>query len=82
MKWLRSRPADVNELDECAMWAQHQAKLMQDIESLDPRRESEDSEMVDDHEGIDAGEADDQEMDSGRRPVQEVTHSIEESGTC
>ena len=30
MKWLRSRPLDMNELDECRIWAQTQEAIMKD----------------------------------------------------
>ena len=57
MKWLRSRPVDVNELDETRLWAQSQ-------EVGTSQADLADSEMVDDNEEIDNGEVEDEEMDA------------------
>ncbi|KAK3720378.1 casein kinase 2 regulatory subunit [Vermiconidia calcicola] len=57
MKWLRSRPVDVNELDECRTWAESQ-------EVAASRAELADSEMVDDNAEIDGGEVEDEDMDA------------------
>ncbi len=55
MKWLRSRPADINELDECRMWAESQEA------ALTPAQLG-DSEMVEENEEIDDGEVEDEDM--------------------
>ena len=49
MQWLRSRPLDVNDLDECKIWSQHNQHVAQ----------ARDSEMADD--GVVSGE--DERMD-------------------
>lgn len=54
MKWLRSRPVDVNELDECRIWAQNH-------EAMTSQADLGDSEMIDENEEVDDGEVGDQD---------------------
>jgi casein kinase II subunit beta len=56
MKWLRSRPLDVNELDEVRLWTENQ-------EHLAGQADLADSEMVDGNEVIDEGEMEDDDME-------------------
>lgn len=64
MKWLRSRPLDVNELDECRLWVENQEQLISDAVEAAVDAATADSEMADDNEEIADGEIDeDQEMD-------------------
>lgn len=65
MKWLRSRPVDVNELDECRTWAQNQEALSEVLSKAAADKEMADADMVDDNEEIDAGEVEDQDMETG-----------------
>lgn len=65
MKWLRSRPLDVNELDECRTWAQNQEALAEALAKSSADSGMADSEMVDDNEEIDDGEMEDQDMEAG-----------------
>ncbi|KAK5120966.1 hypothetical protein LTR85_005750 [Meristemomyces frigidus] len=85
MKWLRSRPADVSELDECRIWALNQeatqttAGVGADVADLG------DSEMADENAEVDEGEVEDEVMDvngaapstaaqdENTAPLQEVT---------
>lgn len=60
MKWLRSRPVDVNELDECRSWAQTQEAAVAMAKSA-ADNDMGDSEMVDENEE----EAEDQDMEAG-----------------
>ena len=53
MKWLRERPEDVNELDECAIWAQNQAAMMDDAAVAPAEAGLGDSEMAYGNEEID-----------------------------
>ena len=58
MKWLRSRPADINELDECRIWEQSQEAFisqedMGDSEMMDGELQAEEAE----------GEVGDEDMD-------------------
>lgn len=84
MKWLRSRPADVNELDECRVWAESQEALSSGA-NVGAVPDLEDSEMADDNLEIDEGEMEDTEMNgdslSGRAPsdAQEVRINGEEA---
>ncbi|KAI5369287.1 Putative casein kinase II, regulatory subunit, casein kinase II subunit beta [Septoria linicola] len=75
MKWLRSRPADVNELDECRIWAQNQEALLASRGPVTddgiPGPPIRDSEMADLNEERDDGEMEDQEM-NGDGVVDEV----------
>ncbi|EME89793.1 casein kinase II, regulatory subunit [Pseudocercospora fijiensis CIRAD86] len=69
MKWLRSRPQDVNELDECRVWAENQEAMMSTTGGDaggdgDAMPAFADSEMADDNEEIDQGEQEDQDMDA------------------
>ncbi|GIZ40684.1 hypothetical protein CKM354_000401200 [Cercospora kikuchii] len=77
MKWLRSRPADVNELDECRIWAQNQEALQasqgQVTDEGIPGPPIGDSEMADGVEERDDGEVEDQEM-NGEGLVDDVKH--------
>lgn len=75
MKWLRSRPDNINDLDECRQWAE-----MQQAEShtLNNRRgvsgvpaDLADSEMADENTVIDEGEIEDDEMESTSRLVRD-----------
>ncbi|KAI7578402.1 Casein kinase II subunit [Hortaea werneckii] len=64
MKWLRSRPADVNELDECRIWAENQEAALQlptDVGAA--AADLPDSEMADEAIAGDNGEAEDEDMD-------------------
>jgi casein kinase II subunit beta len=66
MKWLRMRPTDVNELDECQIWTQDQIILHEDgaTDGLDAAL-IRDQDMADDNEEIETGEfPEDQEMDT------------------
>lgn len=65
MKWLRSRPLDVNELDECRIWAETQEALANKVAGAPRQNEHADSEMADDNEEIDDGELEDQDMEAG-----------------
>lgn len=56
MKWLRGRPLDVNELDECRIWAENQ-------EASQSQADLADSEMIDENEEIDEGEMEDEEVE-------------------
>lgn len=75
MKWLRSRPGDVNELDECRIWAQNQEALLASQGPVTdegiPGPPIDDSEMADLNEERDDGEVEDQEM-NGDGVVDEV----------
>lgn len=68
MKWLRSRPMDVNELDECHIWTQSQ-EAAATLAATDPGAtvgaggEFADSEMADETIEVD-GEVEDAEMDA------------------
>lgn len=78
MKWLRSRPLDVTELDECRIWAENQEAVMRQAEMAD-------SEMVDDNEELDQGELEDQDMEVSSavrsNGVEEVTQRRRPTGT-
>ncbi|KYG43324.1 hypothetical protein M433DRAFT_136523 [Acidomyces richmondensis BFW] len=71
MKWLRSRPADVNELDECRIWVESQEALGSGAR-LEAAPDFEDSEMADGAVDMHEGEIEDAEMNgnspSGRVP--------------
>lgn len=69
MKWLRSRPQDVNELDECAIWAKNQAA------TAAPMPEVADADMADDNAEIEEGEQEDAEMNTTNngQPTPEAT---------
>ncbi|EME49061.1 hypothetical protein DOTSEDRAFT_67940 [Dothistroma septosporum NZE10] len=81
MKWLRERPENVIDLDECAIWAQNQTAMMNDAAVAPAEAGFGDSEMADDNQEIDEGEVEDQDMDvsaaaavrSNDQQVQEVT---------
>ncbi|EMD01100.1 hypothetical protein BAUCODRAFT_60817 [Baudoinia panamericana UAMH 10762] len=64
MKWLRGRPTDVTELDECKVWTQSQA-LHAAAEGLAPPDAADlaDSEMADDNVEADEGEEEEEDMD-------------------
>ncbi|KAK3115793.1 casein kinase 2 regulatory subunit [Teratosphaeriaceae sp. CCFEE 6253] len=66
MKWLRSRPADVNELDECGIWEQGQAATAGASAnagaSAPEAADLADSEMADDNAEADDGEVEDEDM--------------------
>ncbi|CZT22854.1 related to casein kinase II, beta subunit [Ramularia collo-cygni] len=65
MKWLRSRPMDVNELDECKAWALNQEALAEALLKSTTDNDMADADMVDENEEIDDGEAEDQDMEAG-----------------
>jgi casein kinase II subunit beta len=82
MKWLRSRPQDVNELDECRIWAenqqpqQHQGLLQAgegaDADAVDTLADSEMAEghLPEEEEDEEEGEVEDEDMDvNGEPPV-------------
>lgn len=86
MKWLRSRPVDVNELDECRIWAENQEYIAQQTASstmatTSGQTQAADAEMADDNEEVDDGAVEDQDMEAstsalrgnGQQQVQEVT---------
>ncbi|KAK4547298.1 hypothetical protein LTR36_000953 [Oleoguttula mirabilis] len=86
MKWLRSRPADVNELDECRIWEQNQEATRGSAGITDGAADLGDSEMADENAEVDEGEVEDEEMhvngaappsggtqDENAAPVKEVT---------
>lgn len=86
MKWLRSRPADVNELDECRIWAQNQEAAQATSSGVAAETaDLADSEMADENVEADDGEVEDEDMEvNGAAPggiapdghpaqVQEVT---------
>ncbi|CAK4032341.1 Casein kinase II subunit beta-1 [Lecanosticta acicola] len=83
LKWLRSRPLDITELDECRIWAENQEAMMNDAAAVEA--EMADSEMVDDNEEIDDGEVEDQDMDVSSavrsNGVEEVTQRRKPAGT-
>jgi casein kinase II subunit beta len=64
MKWLRSRPADVNELDECRIWADNLANhqqnhhVGQDVQKVVPL----DQDMADGNDEVEEGEQEDLDM--------------------
>lgn len=66
MKWLRSRPTDINELDECKIWAQTQeAQVQADAGTVTGAAEVAslaDAEMVDQNVEEDDGEIEDEDM--------------------
>ena len=55
MKWLRSRPVDVNKLNECRIWAESQEAATSHVDLAD-------SEMVDENEEIDEGEVEEMKI--------------------
>ncbi|KAK3652591.1 casein kinase 2 regulatory subunit [Elasticomyces elasticus] len=63
MKWLRSRPVDVNELDECGIWEQSQ-EASRGTTAGAPVQAADlaDSEMADDNAEQDEGEMEDEDM--------------------
>ncbi|KAK5115986.1 casein kinase 2 regulatory subunit [Meristemomyces frigidus] len=79
MKWLRSRPVDVNELDECRAWAESQqatdgsAPAFAQIDGAEAQvADLGDSEMADENVEEDEGEVEDEDMgvngDTGEPP--------------
>ena len=81
MKWLRSRPVDINELDECRLWAQNQ-------EAVASQADLADSEMIDDNEEMDEGEMEEDDapdshenydMENGPAQVQELMRKKKQS---
>jgi casein kinase II subunit beta len=88
MKWLRSRPLDVNELDECRLWAHNQEVLQKFAAANAAEVDVADSEMVDDAEEQGEGEEEDQDMadssqarNNGNGDVKEVTQRKKPSGS-
>lgn len=64
MKWLRGRPVDINELDECRIWAQNQEALsLSRTQSGTEFAPEDDQEMADDE--VLENEVDDEEIDDG-----------------
>lgn len=67
MKWLRSRPQDVNELDECRIWEENAAISSRAGEvDVEPAADTEfaDSEMADEVEELDDGEMEDVDVNA------------------
>ena len=58
MKWLRSRPVDINEVDECRIWAQSKAA------AAIPHPPPADSEMPDHDEEAEDDDVEDEDMDA------------------
>lgn len=78
MKWLRSRPTDINDLDECRLWAENQEAIMQDAAAAAAAQaEMADSEMVDDNEEIDEGEMEDQDMEASSSALRSNGQHVE-----
>lgn len=73
MKWLRSRPLDVNELDECRTWAQNQEAIAAMAKAA-ADNEMADSEMVDENEE----EGEDQDMEAGANRVRSNGKQVQE----
>ena len=77
MKWLRSRPVDITELDECRLWEQNQEAL-----AAAERRKygdfSADEEMADDNAELDEGEMEeDEEMEQPTTPFDDENYDFE-----
>ena len=64
MKWLRGRPADVNELDECRLYAQNQ-------ELAQSQTDLADEEMADGNDEVDAGEMEEDDMGAAAGAVED-----------
>lgn len=64
MKWLRSRPTDINDLDECRIWADNQEVIMHNAAVAAAEAEMADSEMADDNEEVPGAQMEDQDMDA------------------
>ncbi|SMR44921.1 unnamed protein product [Zymoseptoria tritici ST99CH_3D1] len=87
MKWLRSRPRDVNELDECRLWAHNQEVLQQFAAANAAGADVADSEMADEVEEGER-EVDDQDMDAesgqvrsnGNGNIKEITQRKKPGG--
>jgi casein kinase II subunit beta len=79
---------DVNELDECRLWAHNQEILQKFAAANAAEGNIEDSEMVDEGEEVAEGEGEDQDMDAessqmrsnGNGNVKEVTQRKKPSG--
>lgn len=71
MKWLRQRPSDVNELDECTIFDETQA-LMRTAEAGEGA-EFADSEMIDENAEAQDNGAEDQDMDASEQQVDAAT---------
>jgi casein kinase II subunit beta len=82
MKWLRSRPLDVNELDECRIWAENQQAAQGSAAMLETA-DLADSEMADENFEEDEGEMEDEDMGiNGAAPAQNgVTAQIHDVST-
>ena len=73
MKWLRSRPVDVNELDECRIWAQNQEAQQASTGVGAETADLGDSAMPDENVEQAEGEVEDEDMDvNGGRPPRGV----------
>ena len=70
MKWLRSRPVDVHELDECRIWAQNQ-------EAVASQADLGDSEMIDGNDEIDDGEIEDEDMEAAPEDPEQEHYDLE-----
>lgn len=55
MKWLRGRPVDVNELDECRIWSENQQAAVT----------GGDSEMIDEAAEVEEGDGEVEDQDMG-----------------
>ncbi|KAK5160103.1 hypothetical protein LTS14_002210 [Recurvomyces mirabilis] len=67
MKWLRSRPVDVNELDECRLWTEGQQQALEANPNNTQKEAATaanlgDSEMADENVEEDGGEVEDEDM--------------------
>ncbi|QIX01739.1 hypothetical protein AMS68_007256 [Peltaster fructicola] len=74
MKWLRSKPADIHELDECALWVRSQETH---ATAMDEGADLGDSEMAEANEEIDEGEVEDQDMDAPTGALDEAADTRE-----
>lgn len=70
MRWLRSRPVDVHELDECRIWAQNQEAATSQVDLAD-------SEMVDGNDEIDDGEIEDEDMEPAPEDPAQENYELE-----
>ena len=65
MKWLRGRPVDINELDECRIWAANQEAAAAAAQNNSSRGELDDEEMgeVEMNEEVEGGEMEEEGLD-------------------
>ncbi|WPG99495.1 Hypothetical protein R9X50_00231000 [Acrodontium crateriforme] len=71
MKWLRQRPTDVNELDECTIFDETQA-LMRTTDAGEGAGFP-DSEMIDENAEVQGNVGEDQDMDASEQQVDAAT---------